>query len=69
MRVIVVGLSGLIVFWMLCNLAQLALLGVERVDLYPAPTLAPWYVRWLLTMAAAVVLTAIPAGLLMGLLW
>lgn len=69
MRVIAVGLSGFIVFWMLCNLTQLALLGVERIDLYPAPTLAAWYFRWLLTMATAVVLASVPTVLLMALFW
>lgn len=69
MRVVVVGVCGLLIFWVLWNLAQLALLGPDRIDLYPTPRLTIGYLRWLLTMIAAAVLAALPAGLLMWAIW
>ncbi len=69
MRAILVGASGFLVFWVLYSIAQRALLGPDRFDFYPTPTLTIWYARWLLTMATAALLAAIPTGLLMWGMW
>lgn len=69
MRVIAAGFVGLLAFWVCWDLAQIVILGPDRLDLYPAPTLAGWYFRWLLEMACGMTIAAILAGLLMRATW
>ncbi|HEX5503610.1 MAG TPA: hypothetical protein VFW96_13385 [Thermomicrobiales bacterium] len=69
MRVILVGLLGLLVFAFLWPWTQFALFGPEGASYSPPPTLTMGYLWWLLDMGLAAVIAAIPTGLLRRTMW
>ena len=67
MRAVLVSLLGVFVFFLVWPVAQLVVLGADRVDIeyFPPPSISTRYARWLL----AVLLAALPTGLLMRKMW